>query len=72
MGTFSHTNGRRQTRNSGQRDGPTHGDVSEPSRSRRDAPARSRAVPITDGPYAESKEMLGGSWIGRRVFAEEL
>jgi len=29
-------------------------------------------MPITDGPFAESKEMLGGTWRPRTVFAEEV
>jgi len=29
-------------------------------------------MPVTDGPFAESKEMLGGPSVGRRVFIEEV
>jgi hypothetical protein len=56
------------------------GEVSEPDRVneeagtpvRRRSAARRRAMPITDGPFAESKEMLGGVWRVRTVFAEEV
>ena len=29
-------------------------------------------MPITDGPFAESKEMLGGPGVDRRVWSEEV
>ena len=29
-------------------------------------------IPITDGPFAESKEMLGGPDVDRRVWSEEV
>ena len=59
----------------------SEGEVSEPDHSdheaggaairipRRRSSARRRGMPITDGPFAESKEMLGGTW---RLFAEEV
>lgn len=31
-----------------------------------------RGMPITDGPFAESKEMVGGGWAARTFFAEEI
>jgi hypothetical protein len=29
-------------------------------------------MPVTDGPFAESKEMLGGPSVGRRIWIEEV
>jgi len=42
-----------------------------------EAPRRRRRtqrwrMPITDGPFAESKEMLGGPGVDRRVWSEEV
>ena len=62
----------------------SEGGVSEPDRvdpeagaavtqtPRRQSSARRRSMPVTDGPFAESKEMLGGMWRCRTVFAEEV
>jgi hypothetical protein len=69
--TSSHTNDRHQAGHSERRDRSTHADASEPTRLR-DARGRRGNTPVTDGPYAESKEMFGGLRVGRRVFAEEL
>jgi len=62
----------------------SEGEMSEPDRvnqepggaairtPRRRSAGRRRSMPITDGPFAESKEMLGGVWRVRTVFAEEV
>ena len=62
----------------------SEGEVSEPDRvnheagaaatqaPRRRSSARRRSMPVTDGPFAESKEMLGGMWRAGTVFAEEV
>ena len=43
-----------------------------PTAVRRRARPKKWHVPIVDGPFAESKEMLGGSSIPRKVWMEEV
>jgi hypothetical protein len=50
----------------------THTSGRPPNAVRRRARPKKWHLPIIDGPFAESKEMLGGSSVARKVWMEEL
>jgi len=51
---------------------PTRTGGQPPNAVRRRARSKKWQLPIIDGPFAESKEMLGGSSVGRKVMMEEV